>query len=83
MARSKFVKANEKIAKKVTNTFGKIENAVVDGYEKVENAVVGGYARVEDAFVGRYLTRDGETVQDAKARLKEEQKQRENGGFSR
>lgn len=72
-----------KSAEKVTNIFGKIENAVVNGYEKVENVVVEGYDRIEDAFVDRYLTRDGETVRDAKARLKEERKQRENGGLSR
>ena len=73
MAQSEFVKANEEIARKVVGTFEKIEGAVVDGYKKVENAAVGGYTKVEDAFVGRYLTRDGETVEDAKARLKREQ----------
>ncbi len=61
MAQSKFVKANEEIAKKVAGTF-----------EKIEKAVVGGYTKVEDAFVDRYLSRDGETVEDAKARLKQE-----------
>lgn len=79
MAQSKFVKANEKIAKKVVGTFEKIEEAVVDGYEKVEDAVVGGYTKVEDAFVGRYLTRGGETIEDAKARLKREQEQQKGG----
>ena len=34
---------------------------------------MGGYAKVEDAFVDRYLTKDGETVEEAKARLKREQ----------
>lgn len=62
MAQSKFVKANEEITRKVVGTF-----------EKIEEAVVGGYEKVEDAFVGRYLTRDGETVEDAKIRLKREQ----------
>lgn len=33
--------------------------------------MVGGYQKVEDAFVDRYLTRDGETVEDAKVRLQE------------
>ena len=73
MAQSKFVKANEEIARKVVGTFEKIEEAVVGGYEKVEDAVVGGYTKVEDAFVGRYLIRDGETVEVAKIRLKREQ----------
>lgn len=59
MAKSKLVKVNEKIAEKVT-----------DGFEKVENTVLSGYSKIEDAFVDRYLTRDGETVEEAKKRLK-------------
>ena len=62
MAKSKLVKANEKIAEKVTTTFGKIEDTVVVGY-----------AKIEDAFIDRYLTKDGESVEEAKARLKREQ----------
>ena len=61
MAKSKIVKVNEKIGEKVTSTFGKIENTVV-----------GGYTKIEDAFVDRYLTKDGETLEEAKARLKRE-----------
>lgn len=59
MAKSKLVKTNDKIAEKVTAAFGKIEDTVVTGY-----------TRIEDGFVDRYLTRDGETVEQAKARLK-------------
>ena len=59
MAKSKIVTANEKIAEKV-----------VGAYEKVEDVVVGGYTKIEDAFVDRYLTKDGETVQEAKERLR-------------
>lgn len=65
MAKSKLVQANEKIAEKVTATFGKIEDGVV-----------GSYTKVEDAFVDRYLTKDGETVEEAKRRLKKEQAQK-------
>ncbi len=61
MAQSKIVKANEKIAE-----------TVAGAYKKVEGAVVGGYTKVEDAFVDRFLTRDGETVEEAKARLKQD-----------
>ena len=60
MAKSKLVQANKKI-----------EEAVVGRYKKVENTVVGGYQKVEDGFVDRYLTHDGESVEDAKARLKD------------
>lgn len=77
MAQSKFIKANEEIAKKVVGAFEKIEETAVDGYAKMEADVVGGYTRVEDAFVDRYLTRDGETVAEAKARLKNNQTCRE------
>ena len=59
MATSKIVTANEKIAEKV-----------VAAYEKVEDTVVAGYTKIEDAFVDRYLTTAGETVQEAKERLR-------------
>lgn len=59
MAKSKLVQANKKI-----------EEAVVSGYRKIEQAVVGGYQKIEDGFVDRYLTHDGETVEEAKQRLK-------------
>jgi len=36
----------------------------------VEDTVVAGYTKIEDAFVARYLARDGETVQEAKERLR-------------
>lgn len=62
MAKSKLVKANEKIAEKV-----------VDTYKKIEDTVVGGYTKIEDAFVDRYLTKDGESIEEAKTRLKSEQ----------
>ena len=74
MAKSKIVKANEKIAKAVTGGYKKIEKGVVDGYKKIEQGVVGGYTKIEDKFVDAYLTKDGETVEEAKARLKKENK---------
>ena len=60
MAKSKLVKMNDNIAEKVTAAYKKIENTVVDGYTKIK-----------DAFVDQYLTKDGETVEQAKARLKQ------------
>ncbi len=66
MAKSKLVKANEKIA-----------DAVVGGYKKIEDGVVGAYKKVEDGFVDKFLTHEGETVEDAEKRLAEEQVQRE------
>ena len=61
MAKSKIIAANEKIAEKVVGTF-----------EKIEDSVVGGYTKIEDAFVDRYLTKNGETIEEAKARLQKE-----------
>ena len=66
MAKSKFVKANEKIAE-----------TVVSGYKKIEECVAGGFTRMTDKFVDEFLTRDGETVEEAKARLAAEQTARE------
>ncbi len=74
MAKSKIVEANEKIAKAVTEGYKKIETGVVEGYKKIEKGVVGGYTKMEDKFIDAYLTKDGETVEEAKARLKENNK---------
>lgn len=63
MAKSKLIRANKKIAGGVTKVFGKISDTAV-----------GGYTKIEDAFVERYLTKDGESVEEAKERLKAEQK---------
>lgn len=54
-----------------------IEKGVVSGYQKIEDTVVGTYKKVEDAFVGQFLTHEGETVEQAKARLAKEQAARE------
>ena len=70
MAKSKIVKANEKIAEIVTGGYKKIEKGVVNGYKKIEQGVVGSYSKIEDKFVEAYLTKDGETVEEAKERLK-------------
>ena len=65
MARSKLVQVNEKIAE-----------GVMGGYKKIEEGVVGEYKKIEDAFVDQFLTKEGETVEEAKKRLAEEQRKR-------
>lgn len=80
MEKSKLVRANEKIAESVVSGYRKIENGVVDGYKKMEDGVVGGFTRMTDKFVDRFLTHDGESVEDAKKRLAEEQAAREAAG---
>lgn len=69
MAKSKLVKANEKIA----------EN-VVGGYKKIENGAVQGFNKIADKFVDNFLTKDGESIEEAKTRLAEEQRTREEAG---
>ena len=70
MAKSKFIEANEKIAEAVTDGYKKIEKGVVGGYKKIEQGVVSGYTKVEEKFVDAYLRKDGETMEEAKERLK-------------
>lgn len=72
MAKSKLTKATEQIAEAVTGGYKKIEKGVADGYKKIEQGVVSGYTKIEDKFVDAYLAKDGETVEEAKARLKKE-----------
>lgn len=50
--------------------YTKIGDTVVSTYKKVENTVVNKYNDIEDHFVGKYFSHEGETVQQAKERLK-------------
>lgn len=80
MAKSKLVKANEKIAEGVVGGYKKIEDGVVGGYKKIENGAVGAFNKIADKFVDNFLTKEGESVEDARARLAKEQKEREEAG---
>ena len=62
---------------KIVDANKKIEDVVVGGYKKVEDSVVGAYEKVEDKFVNTFLKKDGETIEEAKDRVREEQKQLE------
>ena len=62
MAKSKIVKVTDKIAKVVTG-----------GYQKIEDGAVGGFTKLADGFVDQFLTREGESVEDAKKRIAQEQ----------
>lgn len=55
---SEFVKVNERITKKVT-----------DGYKKIESGVVDGFGKITDKCVEVLFAKDGESVPDAKKRL--------------
>jgi len=79
MAKSKLVKANEKIADAVVGGYKTIENGVTSGFKKMTDKVTDGYTKIEDKFVDEFLTKDGESVEDAKARLKREQQEHQEG----
>lgn len=70
----------EAAEKGLKGTYHMIEDAVVEGYKKIEDGVVGGYKKIEtgvvegftkmtDKIVEQFLTREGETVEDAKKRM--------------
>jgi len=69
---------------KLKDGYKKIEKGTVDSYKKIEETVVGGYKKVEDKFVDKFLRKDGETIEEAKERIKREQEElrnkNENGG---
>lgn len=74
IAKSKLEKANEEIAETVVSGYKKMEDGVVGGYKKIEHGVVRGFTKMTDKFVDQFLTRDGESVEEAKKRLAEEQR---------
>lgn len=80
MAKSKLVWLNEKIAEGVVGGYKKIENGVVGGYKKIEEGTVSGFGKITDRFVDNFLTKDGESVEAAKMRLAQEQKERMSKG---
>ena len=63
MAKSKISKANQKIS-----------DGVVSAYKTVESGVVKTYTKIEDKFVDKYLSRDDESTEEAKERLKNQNK---------
>lgn len=46
------------------------KSKIVAANGKIAEKVVGAYEKVENAVVDRYLAKDGETVQEAKERLR-------------
>ena len=66
---SKFKEVNQKIEETVVGGYKKIEEGVVSGYKKIEDGVVGGYKKIEDRFIDAFLAEEGETTEEARARL--------------
>ena len=52
---------------------------MVGGYKKIEEGTVEGFNKIADKFVDNFLTREGESVEEARARLAAEQREREQG----
>ena len=67
----------ERLISGITGGYEMVEEGVVTGYKQIEAGVVSGFNCLTDKFVGKFLTREGESVEEARARLTEEQKARE------
>lgn len=74
MEKSKLVETNEKITEGVVSGYKKIEEGVVSGYKKIEERAVSGFNKMADKFVDNFLTKEGESVEEAKVRIAVEQK---------
>lgn len=88
MAKSKIVTAADKISKTVTGGYKKVEESTIHAYEKIEKGAVDTYKKIEqgavrsftklsDGFVDQFLTKEGESVEDARKRIAQEQAARE------
>jgi len=63
------VRGYKKIEQGVVTGYKKIEDGVVGGYKKIETGVVDGFGKVVDKCVEVLFAKEGESVEDAKARL--------------
>lgn len=63
MAKSRLISINTKIAENLFSTHHTIEDTIINTYTKIE-----------DVFVDRYLTKEGESIEQAKRRLKQKHK---------
>lgn len=59
----------ELIEKGVVDGYKKIEDGVVSGYKKMEEGIVEGFGKVVDKCVEVLFAKEGESVEEAKARL--------------
>ena len=61
--------ATEVTAEKAVSGYQKIEAGVVSGYKKIETGAVEGFGKVMDKCVEVLFAKEGESVEEAKARL--------------
>lgn len=65
----KIADTTDMITQKITDGYKKIEDGVVNGYKKIENGAVDGFTKVTDKCVETLFAKEGESVEEAKARL--------------
>ena len=75
---SKIAETGEKITEAVATGYKKVEKGVVDGYKKIENGVVEGFNKVSDKCIETLFSKDGETVEETKARLQGNNEKKDN-----
>ena len=63
------VSSYKKREQAVVGGYKKIEDGVVGGYKKIENGAVEGFNKVVDKCVEKLFAKEGESVEEAKARL--------------
>ena len=59
----------EEMGRVVTGGYEKIETGVVSGYKKIEHGAVTGFEKVSNKCIDVLFAKEGETVEEAKARL--------------
>ena len=59
----------EAVAESTVSGYKKIEDGVARGYKKLETGIVDGFGKVVDKCVEVLFAKEGESVEDAKARL--------------
>ena len=74
-AAKEVVSGYKKIEEGVVAGYKKIEDGVVTGYKKIETGVVEGFGKVVDKCVEVLFTKEGKTVEEAKARLSGKEQQ--------
>lgn len=64
----------KRIEEGVVESYKKIESGVVEGYKKIESTVVDGFNNVNDKIIEKVFSKDGENLEETKARLSGENK---------
>lgn len=71
------INALEAIAGGVKNGYLLIENGVVKGYKSIETGALTGFTKINDAITLKLFGKDGETIEETKARLNDNVKSAE------